>query len=254
MDQPATMMPQPVAMEEAPEPSSRGHAEWEQWKKSPTPGHMALALRSVAPTIEGAVRRFPNINAGVVQGEAKRLAIHAIKTFDPQQGASLSTHIFNHLRPLARTTQEMTRAVTVPRKAREDYARYSRVKNDFLEENGRDPHDSELQDILGIPRKRLAKLHQMGAYEFPEGGLEDSPDVGDPEDRRLNLWADYVYHDLNDRDKLLMDMKLGRNGQSVLDSKDVAVKLGIHHTYVNRRAMEIADRILNGVNSHKKDV
>lgn len=230
--------------------SPRGHSEWEGWKKNPNPQTMAGVLRAVRPTIDSTIKRYPGINPAIIGGEAKRLAIQAVKTYDPTQGASLPTHIFNHLRPLQRYSQTVTKAVNVPRNAREGYARYMGVKKDFFEENNREASDAELQDLLGINRKGLSKLHQLGHYEFAEGQLESMPDQPDEDDPVLDLWADYVYHDLNDRDKLIMDYRLGRNGQKVLSTQEIAAKLKIHPTYVNRRAEEIADRILKGVNSH----
>jgi len=252
-------MPEPIEIStpEVPDasvPASLGMNEWKSWKESPTPNSMATVLRTVQPAINSAVRRFPNINPVVLGGEAKRLAIQAIKTYDPVHGAALPTHLFNHLRSLGRTSQTMAKAVSVPRPAREAFARYSQAKNDFVEERGREPHDHELQDILGVNQKVLQKLHGLGSYEMPEGAVENDPDVTDADDRRLDLWSEYVYHDLNDRDKLIVDMRLGRNGQKSMETDAIAAKLKIHPSYVNRKAQEIAEKILEGVNRRHSDV
>lgn len=230
------------------QPSQGGVPEWQAWKANPSPATMAVALKKVQPTIDSAISRFPGVSPAVLGGEGKRLAIQAIKSFDPAQGATLSTHVFNHLRPLGRWAGSATKAINVPRDAREDFARYANAKRDFFEQNNQEASDADLQDILGINRKKLMKLHQMNFYEFPEGAQEDSIDVAADDDRQLDLWADYVYHDLNPRDRLIMDLKMGRNGQPLLDSKEIAAKLGIHPTYVNRRAEEIAQKIKVGLN------
>lgn len=222
-------------------------AEWEQWKKNPNPANMARVVDSVQPLLDSTAKRYSHVSPALIGGEAKRLAIQAIKSYDPAEGASLHTHIFNHFRPLNRYSQTIGKAVYVPRDAREGIASYVKAKQDFFEQNNREPNDSELQDLLGVDKKKLFGLHQAANYEFPEGGLESAPDVTNAEDRRLDLWGDYVYHDLNERDKFIMDYRLGRNGQPLLSTDEIAKKLNIHPTYVNRRAQEIASKILENL-------
>jgi len=242
---------EPLELEMPPLAPHRGLREWEQWKKNPTPASLSVVLKAVQPTMDSAISRFPSFNSAVLHGEAKRLAIQAVKTYDPAEGTALGTHLFNHMRPLARKTQEMSRAIAIPRDAREELAKLARIKSNFMEENNREPHDAELCNLMGIPPKKLGKLHRMMHYEFAEGGLEDDPEVP-AEDHNLGLWADYVYHDLNDRDKLIMDHRVGRNGRPILSTEEVAAKLGIHPTYVNRKAQEIAQKILDGANATQR--
>ncbi len=144
----------------------------------------------------------------------------------------------------------MSRAVGVPRDAREEYGKLARAEKDFYEEHNRHPTEFDLQDQLGMTRDRMTKLRQLGKYEFAEGALESAPDV-QAEDPKLNLWAEYVYHGLNDRDRLIMDHRMGRNGREILDTNALATKLGIDPTYVNRRAGDIAQKILDGLNSSR---
>jgi hypothetical protein len=244
---------QPVVVDpadEAPDASPRGHQEWSQWKAAPTPGNLSLTLKALDPVISKAVSRYPKFHPAVMNAEAKRLAIGAIRSFDPNESASLSTHVFNHLRPMSRFSEEASRAVVIPREARTDVANLSKMQRDFMEENNREPNDSEIQDALGISGKKLTKLRNLSHYEFAEGALEESPE-SQQDDPMVRIWADYVYHDLNPRDKAIMDHRLGRNGRPVLSTEETAAKLGIHPTYVNRRAQEIAEKILRGINESR---
>jgi hypothetical protein len=204
-------MPEPIVPlpEEGPDLGPGSVAVWKQWQAAPNPKTMSMVLKSVQPTIDAAIARHPRFNAGVLGGEAKRLAIQAIKNYDPTQSASLSTHVFNHLRPLARFTQEKSRAVHVPRDAREQYGKVVRAEQDFLEQHGRPATDYEIQDLLGIPRQKLNKLRQVGKFEFAEGAQENPIDV-QQDDPALDLWTDYVYHSLPERDRQIMDYRLGR--------------------------------------------
>ena len=60
--------------------------QWQNWKRKPGPESMAKVLNSVRPIINKSVSKFPKYNSAILGGEAKRLAIVAIKTFDPDRG------------------------------------------------------------------------------------------------------------------------------------------------------------------------
>jgi len=229
-----------------------GVKAWSDWQKSPSPITMSAAVKSVGPAIDTAISRFPKINPAVARGEARRLAISAIKTYDPTQGTSLSSHVFNHLRGLGRFSQEKVRnIVSIPRSSREEFGRLNAAERAFVEERGRYPSDNELSDLTGFSGKKMERLRGMGKYDFAEGAIENSPDVGQEKDGTLGLWADFIYHDLNPRDQLIMDYKMGRHGRETLSSEEIAKRTGFHLTYINRRAADIAKQILDGASQTK---
>lgn len=242
-----------IPIPETDEPADLRPAEaaWKRWSQSPTPESLAGALKALKPTLDRAVRRNPGVNPAVLGGEAKRLAIQAIKSYDPERGTALSSHVFNHLLPLGRHTRDMTKIVPMPRSSVDDASHYRQGIRDFYEENNREPNDDEMSDLFKLDRPGLARLHRITRGEFAEGQLESEPEV-EREDPRLTLWADFVYHDLNPQDKSIMDYKTGRNEHPILSSQEVADKLGLHVTYINRRAADISRQILDGLNSTRK--
>lgn len=218
---------------------------WSNWHAKPSPEKMAVALRSVRPIVDKSVSRFPRYNASILGGEAKRLAIAAIKTYDPAQGTKLSTHVYNHLRPLGRFAADVGTAAPKSRLDKTRTAEYLGAVRDLTELNNREPSDDDLRDYLGVDSKMLFKMRQSSVAETAESQLEYLPSQS--EDPRMQLWTDYVYHDLDPMGKLIMDHKLGRNGRAQLSTEEVAAKLKLNPDYVNRRAGVIAKKILDGV-------
>jgi hypothetical protein len=249
MDAPAELDPLEHEAEVGSMPQEAALNAWSHWKDNPGPERMAAALRSVRPIIDKSVSRFSRYNAAIMGGEAKRLAIAAIKTYDPSQGTKLSTHVYNHLRPMGRHAADLGAAARKSRLDRERTAEYLSAVRDLTETNNREPSDDELRDHLKVDRKTLSKMRQASGGEAAEGQMEYLP--GEDEDPRLALWTDYVYHDLDPTGKLIMDHKLGRNGRPVLNTEATADRLGLHPDYVNRRAGQIAERILSGANGYK---
>jgi DNA-directed RNA polymerase specialized sigma subunit len=219
---------------------------WQKWKAAPSPHTMSAVLATVKPVIESAAGRFPGLNSDLMQSEGRRLAIQAVQSFDPTAGTSLNTHVFNHLRPLSRFAQKTRRAISIPRERGQEVSGFVKFNRDFLEENGREPSDHELMDGLGVSAKKLQSLRNGEFYEFAEGQTENSLEV-DPGESRLARWTDLVYHDLPDRDRLIMDYRLGRNGREVLEPEAIAVKMGLDASYIRKRTTAISQRILEGV-------
>lgn len=221
---------------------------WKTWKGNPTPENLGATLRSVRPVIDRTVARYPALSPYTTAGESKRLAIQAIKTYDPAHGASLQTHVQSHLRSLAKTASEFTTGIDRTRTDRQLTSKYLGAVGDLTELNNREPTDDEIQDKLRINAKELNKMRRVAVGEMTEEDFfsGDDKEAGDP---RVGLWADYIYQSLNPKSKLIFDLKTGRNGRQLLSAAEIGAKLGMSEVYVNRRANEIAQSILDGADS-----
>lgn len=220
---------------------------WSKWKADPQPRNMSGVLQSVNPVIDYHLGRINERESGVYRGEAKRLAMDAIKAYNPEAGASLNTHVYNYLRPLARKKEELRHVMPVSREMSKDIAIYNQTAKDLFEETNRDPTDEEIQERTGIPSKKLIKIRQSMKGEIPESSF-DGFDSGEDTDNKIGLWTEYVYHDLDPDGKKILEFKTGRNGKEILTNEEIALRLGIDTSTVSRRSADIADRILKGSN------
>ena len=227
---------------------------WSNWKQKPSSDNLMSVVNGFDGLMNTSVGQQKNVNRSLLKGRAKLLTIDAIKTFDPLSGANLTTHVYNYLRPLNRESKDMAEIAPASRHYSEESAKMINAINSFSEDNGREPDDSEIRDILGISQKRLEKLNKIVKYEIPEsqvvGGLEDEDT--DEQSNKLNLWTDYVYHDLETRDKKILDFKLGRSGHPEMSNDEIGHKLNISPVEVSNRSAYIASKILNGMNTKEK--
>jgi len=60
-----------------------------------------------------------------------------------------------------------------------------------------------------------------------------------PED----LWRDYVYHDLDEKNKVIFEHLLGYNGAPKIPKGDIATKLNISAPAVSQRINTITTRL-----------
>jgi DNA-directed RNA polymerase specialized sigma subunit len=220
---------------------------WKKWQEAPTPQNLSQTLKAIQPAIDYHLSQVPEVDRGIMSGEAKQLAINAIRTYDPSHGTSLNTHVFNHLKPLPRRKEQLLRMAPVGRDLSKDFAQYNSFISSFYDENGREPNDTEIQEKTGLSPQRLIKVRKMFRPEitesqgFTSGAYEDH--------NRVSLWTEYVYHDLDPQSKTIMDYKLGRSGNPVLTNEQIAAKLGVDPSVVSRRAADISKKILDGARS-----
>lgn len=218
---------------------------WQRWKSAPTPDSLNEVVQSVRPAIDGYLSaNFSGSEQPIMRGEAKRLAINAIKTYSPDAGASLSTHVSNHLKALQREQRKSQQLVNVSREMDEHVRQYIQTQKDFFEEFNREPTDDEIADRLKISRQKLHKIQSAHTMELAESQVEYTPDQ---EDDTVAMWTDFVYHDLDPQGKLIMDYSLGRGGKPQLNQIQIAQKLNLNPTIVNRRVRDISKKILDGV-------
>jgi DNA-directed RNA polymerase specialized sigma subunit len=203
--------------------------------------------------INTSIGQQKSINPLLLKSKARLLVAQAVKSYAPSEGAKLSTHVYNYLRPLNREAKSMIEVSPLSRYFNEESAKYINFLSDFSQENGREPDDSEIMDNLGIGKHKLEKLNKTVKYEIPEsqlvGGIENDEDE---QSNRLNLWTDYVYNDLDTTGKKILDYKLGRNGHPAMSNDEISIKLKLSASDVSTRASKIAEKILDGVNSREK--
>lgn len=223
---------------------------WKKWKSNPSPESMATALNSVRPVIGKVLDQVPGKSRDLMGSEAKRLAISAIKSYDPQHGTSLSTHVYSHLQPVARGSSRFTDVIHRTRTDKNLVSQYLDGINTLSQQLNREPNDDEIVSHLKITPKQLEKMRRVAVGEISEHDyLPDEPhsETGDG----LSLWSDHVYSRATPQSKLIFEYKTGKNGRPTLSSSEVAQKLGLSEVYVNKKANEMANQILEGVNSMK---
>ena len=216
---------------------------------------MSLAVKSLDKEINNFANSYSGeISPAIARSKAKAFAIDAVKTYDPKMGAALKTHFFNHIRPLARETKSLAETVSLSKHYETNVNKYVNYIRSFTGDNGREPDDSDIMDGLSISPKQLKVLNSAVKYEMPEAQLENFnfEDPNDEYNQKIDLWTDFVYHDLSPKGKKILDLKMGRLGHPPMSNIEVAQKLNLHPKEVAEYSSSIAQKILEGVNVKPK--
>lgn len=177
------------------------------------------------------------------------MAAKAVKTYDPQRGAKLETHLTQQLQGLRNVVATFADPMPKPRRLRRDGAQVHAAKQQLADQIGREPSLEELADYGKFDLNKLRKIVRRERATMPESALESSesddeeymPGVkhSDP----AAVWADYVYNDLSDIDRVIFQYRTGYNGMPILSNAEIAKRLNLGQAAVSRRAGRIQARM-----------
>ena len=220
-------------------------ASFTDWQAHPDDQTLSALFKDTEPVMTAALRSFGGSNEAL-KTRAKILAVEAFKSFDPTKGATLSTHLYNNLKSLNRYRAERDTAIHIPENIRLNAENVRRFQAEYREKNNEDPSDVEISDGLGISLKSVAKTRESG--ELPGSMMEtekgDLP--GKPRDPQ-QVWMDYVYHDMDDKNRKIFQWTTGYRNSQMLAKKEIAKRLGISPAAVSLRINKIIPLLQDGL-------
>jgi DNA-directed RNA polymerase specialized sigma subunit len=220
--------------------------DYVSWKKDPSEENYTKVLSSLKPTINSALYSFASGDQTLMP-RAYILAGEALGSYDATKGASLNTHVYNRLRRLNRFSAQRRQAVHIPENVRMDSGLLHRYTQTYQEKHGREPTVQQLVDGTGLSVRRITKAR--GGREHTES--QRTGEKGDlltyTKRSPVQVWADYVYHDLSDTDKKVFEWATGYGGSKILPKKEIAKNLGITGAAVSARVTKITNRLQEGM-------
>lgn len=221
---------------------------YEKWKTEPTPENMATVIAELDPMINAEIHRYPGPKP-LLRGRARRLALDAVRSYDPASGAQLRSWVTTQLQPLSRYSNTL-KPIKLPEVAVRQAAEVHRLDRELADEMGHNPTDEELADHSGISVRRIQKLRQMVRPTVSEGSLQVADDTdssgmapGVDTPRNISGAEDAVYSSLDPRDQQIFDMKTGKHGKRMLSNQDIARRLGVTPALISQRSQQIAMQI-----------
>lgn len=219
--------------------------EWETWKSDPSEENLGALLKTQEPIIKSALRSFGGDDPKL-KTRAKILAKQALEDYDPAKGAALNTHLHHRLQRLHRYRAERSSAIHIPENTRLDAFAIKKFNEQYVTDHGIDPSDEHVSDSLEMSMKRIGRARGIGEASGSQLTSEKGDLVSEERDYS-KIWAEYVYHDLGEKDKKIYEWVTGHNGNKRLPKAEIAKRLGISAAAVSQRVGRIANKIQEGL-------
>ncbi len=207
------------------DPKAKDLELWRKWKQTQSEADLDALIKQMWPVMRRETGRWAAIvSPSFLDNEAKLLAIKAFNSYNPNAGATLSTHLTNQLKKLSRVAYARQSTLSVPEQKRLIYNQYNHAYRQLEDQTGRPPTLNDIADHMRLPPKRLQSIvNTVGKKEFMESS--DGPafvqHMDDPE------VIDLAYHDMTPVQKKIFEMRTGYGGNAVKSGAGIMQATGL---------------------------
>ena len=227
---------------------------FEVWKSDPSNENLSKVITALNPTIQYSLASNGVSGDPLLETKAKVLTARAVKKYDPSYGTTLPTYITSQLRKMIRVVRDLRNPVKLPERKLYEAAELSKAEEDFKDKYNKAPTVEELADFSGLSESKIKDIRKYFIKQISENNFynknlsyEDNPSSVDENPAVSSDFSDealeYVYRDLGERDKKILEYMSGYKGSDILPPKEISRKLNISQSQISRIMLKLANKI-----------
>jgi|RifCSP16_1_1023843.scaffolds.fasta_scaffold00528_9 DNA-directed RNA polymerase specialized sigma subunit len=214
-----------------------------RWKSDPSPDNTKSVLQQFEPVFRHHqnVHKAPQTSAVGLRGNMMNLAIDALKTYDPDRGATFSTHLHNQLRRVSRTNKKRQNMARIAETPAGYIGKIQAAQEELSDELGAEPsHEQIAQRMnIGLPQQRQLTARRIQQIQgMQRRDVLSTPFESDPVPiaaQRESEVIGLLRHSLGPEEQRLYDLMYPQQGGMPVTSTGVlAQRLGLSPSKVSR--------------------
>lgn len=217
-----------------------------QWQKTKDPALFSELSMRYWPVVESTVNQYrtTGVSPSTLRASAQAQMIKAFATYDPTKGTQPITHVYNNMKKVQRVASESLISGHIPEARNMKRATFQTGMLNLVDRLGYEPNIDQVADELGWNRKEAARMYKDLSGETTASGAKfdfyGNATQAESKDKAL---ADYLYHELDDKDKVIFEHTFGYAGKPVLTNKEIAKKLNVNDMWITRRKKAMSAKI-----------
>jgi len=212
---------------------------WREWRRTGRSAVLDKLLDRLQPLIYREVGKWQStVPPAALESKGRLLTVDALKSYDPNRGAAIGTHVTSRLRKLSRHVYPYQNIARLPENKQLLFNTFSVAQGTLYDQLGRDPTTEELSDQLNWTGKRVRDFQRsFGRRELveSEGALMDDHDE--------SPLVHFYYHGLAPQDKLLFEDITGYGGKQALSNKKLTKKHRMTQGQLSYRKRKFTEEI-----------
>lgn len=219
---------------------------WRKWRKTNQSTDLEALLARLQPLIHREVSKWQAaVPAAALESKGRQLAAEALKTYDPNRGAAIGTHITSRLRKLSRHVYPYQNVARLPENKQLMFNTFNVAQNQLVDTLGREPTTEEMADNLKWTPRKVADFQKS----FGRRELVESEGVTMEGSESQSILTDFYYHGLPPDDKRIFEDITGYGGKTPQSNTQLRRKYKLSQgqlSYKKRKFVEDIQKIQSG--------
>ncbi len=234
------MQPDPIEFEHMDDKQKDTHL-WHAWKQSPTPRNMSNLVKRFRGAMVKKVReQSGSVPDSALETEINGWIVHAVRTYDPNAGASLNTHVNNWITKVTRMNYENQNAARLSEGQQLKYRQYHSGMQELSTQLNRDPSPVELAGHLNWSVRQVKKMQREIFSDLYDAG-EDNAHVATSFSHE-HLVHGFIHDNLTQEERDLLGIIAGDKTHKL--SNEAQAKLaGVNVNRFNYLKRKLTDKV-----------
>jgi len=242
---------------------------WDQWKKNgEKPEHLQPLLKASEPTFRHKIQQWkaPLVPESAFKLELQDHFINALRSYDPDRGAALNTHIERRLKKAMRYNAKNQNFGYIPEGQIGHISAINQAKDHLTQQFGRDPTTQEIADHINetgdkkLTAKRVETVVKAQKKDIPGSTYETDPvpQGTNYEESQLEIAKHMLHHIFPNKPEMhqVFGYTFGLNGFPRISSTgELAKKMGKSSAQISRMKSEMGKTLQQhmGLNKAQED-
>lgn len=209
---------------------------WHNWhQQGRRPEHLVPLIKSLQPLIKSeATKKLQGLGGSIpraaVENELLNAAVKSMKSYDPERGTSLTTHVQNGFRRFSDFANANRNLKYMPAADMKRYQAYENVVTELHDELGRPPTALEIKERAPDWSEKTIKKMQRGFGRelYTDLGGKDTLSISDSQARLSPRDAFHLTRDrMSEQEQRFGSLYFPPEGESRPPVKNIASALGI---------------------------
>lgn len=206
-----------------------------QWKKSQDKQAFQQLYTSMKPLLDSAARKASfgsNLPKSAHEIYAAQNFMDSLKTFDPNKGVRLQTHVYGAVHQKAkRLNYKYQNLGHIPEPRAAQIGVFTTVRDNLQQDLGREPSAAEIADTMNTSLKDVQRLQREIQRDLSLSSLEEQAITVSPQEEEV---LTYLYYELSNEEKVVYDYIFGKHGKPAMikptgkiDFDRIAANMGV---------------------------
>lgn len=216
------------------------------WQKTRDPGLLGEITMRYQPVVNSVVNKYKTagVNPDTLKSKANAQLLLAIHSYDPGKGTAPTTHIWNHLQKVQRVAGESLQSGHIPENRAIKMSVFKTTRDNLSDRLGYEPNTEQMAEEMGWSQAEVQRMNTEMAGEVTASNAEfDFFGNSKNFSSRDKDLVDYLYHELEPREKVIFEHTFGYGGKPILKNKELAHKLGTNEMAIHRAKKRMSERI-----------